>query len=141
MGAAVVITGASGGIGAACVSRLTQCGFTVLAAVRNDAPASSVASGAIPFHLDLSNSTAIERADVFFRAFVAGQAGELGLTGYVRNLREGSVEVNAEGERENLQQLISRLEVGPPAASVEKVATEWSEYTGNYSAFNIKYQY
>lgn len=78
---------------------------------------------------------------VFFRAFVAGQAGELGLTGYVRNLRDGSVEVNAEGEREKLQQLISRLEAGPPAASVEKVATEWSEYTGDYSAFNIRYQY
>jgi len=62
MGAAVVITGASGGIGAACVSRLTQCGFTVLAAVRNDAQASSLVSGAIPFYLDLSNPTAIKRA-------------------------------------------------------------------------------
>ncbi len=62
MSAAVVITGASGGIGAACVSRLKECGFTVLAAVRNDAQASSLASGAIPFRLDLSDSTAIECA-------------------------------------------------------------------------------
>jgi NAD(P)-dependent dehydrogenase (short-subunit alcohol dehydrogenase family) len=62
MGAAVVITGASGGIGAACVSELSKCGFTVLAAVRDDAQASSVASGAITFRLDFSNSTAIEGA-------------------------------------------------------------------------------
>ncbi len=62
MGAAVVITGASGGIGTACVSRLSKSGFTVLAAVRNDVQASSVASGVIPFRLDLSNGTAIESA-------------------------------------------------------------------------------
>lgn len=89
MGAAVVITGASGGIGAACVSRLIQCGFTVLAAVRNDAQASSLASGAIPFHLDLSNSTAIERAVDEIRSH------DLPLEGLVNNAgfsRAGAIE-------------------------------------------------
>jgi len=77
---------------------------------------------------------------VFFRAFTSRRAKELGLTGYVRNLPSGeAVEVQAEGERKNLEELISYLKVGPPAARVEKVITNWSEYSGNYSSFNIRY--
>ncbi len=76
---------------------------------------------------------------VFFRAFASGQARELGLTGYVRNLPKRSVEVKAEGERGRLEELIDRLKTGPPGARVEKVATNWSEYTGSYSGFSIRY--
>jgi len=77
---------------------------------------------------------------VFFRAFASRRAVELGLTGYVRNLAGGeAVEVNAEGEREKLQKLIDHLGVGPPAAKVEKVKTTWSEYTGSYPGFDIRY--
>ena len=77
---------------------------------------------------------------VFFRDFTSRQATGLGLVGYVRNLPGGgAVEVNAEGERKQLEELISCLKVGPPAAEVEKVVTNWSEYTGDYSRFNIRY--
>ena len=77
---------------------------------------------------------------VFFRAFVSRRATELGLTGYVRNLRDmEAVEVQAEGERNKLQQLIDYLKVGPPGAKVEKVVTNWSEHTGGYSGFKIRY--
>ena len=77
---------------------------------------------------------------VFFRAFVSERAAELGLTGYVRNLPDGrAVEVQAEGEREQLEKLIAYLKVGPPSANVQEVVTEWSEYTGNYSRFTIRY--
>ena len=76
---------------------------------------------------------------VFFRSFVAEVATKLGLFGYVRNLRDGTVEVYAEGEKEQLEELIEHLKVGPPAARVAKVATNWSEYTGNYSSFKISY--
>lgn len=77
---------------------------------------------------------------VYFRDFTARRARELGLTGYVRNLRQvEAVEVNAEGEREQLVTLISHLKVGPPAARVTKVATDWSEYTGSYSGFTVRY--
>jgi len=75
---------------------------------------------------------------VYFRDFVSGRAKQLGLTGYVRNLPEGTVEVNAEGERKQLEQLINYLKLGPPEAEVEKVATYWSEYTGSYPHFNIR---
>ena len=76
---------------------------------------------------------------VLFRDFVSRRAKELGLTGYVRNLPEGSVEVNAEGKRKQLEKLIGYLKVGPPIAEVDKVVVNWSEYTGNYSRFSIKY--
>ena len=76
---------------------------------------------------------------VFFRAFVSRRATELGLTGYVRNLPDGAVEVNAEGERKQLEKLIGHLKVGPPGAKVEKVITDWSEYTGGYFSFSIRY--
>lgn len=76
---------------------------------------------------------------VFFRAFASRQAKELGITGYVRNLPDGTVEVRTEGERKQLEDLIGRLRVGPSAASIERVATKWSEYTGSYPAFGIRY--
>ena len=77
---------------------------------------------------------------VFFRAFVSRRATELDLTGYVRNLPGGkAVEVSAEGERRQLEELIGYLEVGPAAAKVEKVVTNWSEYTGSYSGFIVRY--
>ena len=77
---------------------------------------------------------------VFFRAFAAAHSRELGLTGYVRNLPSGdAVEVEAEGERSKLEQLISYLKVGPPGARVRKVETVWSAYTGSYSDFTVRH--
>jgi acylphosphatase len=76
---------------------------------------------------------------VFFRAFVSQRADELGLTGYARNLPTGAVEVVAEGERKQLEKLIGYLKVGPPSARVERVVTNWSEYTGSYDGFGVRY--
>ncbi len=76
---------------------------------------------------------------VFFRDFVARRANELSLAGYVRNLPQGTVEVLAEGERKQLEELISYLKVGSPAARVEKVTTNWSGYTGKYPGFRVRY--
>jgi len=77
---------------------------------------------------------------VYFRAFTSRRARELGLTGYVRNLRDwNAVEVQAEGERNKLERLIDQLKTGPPAAKVERVLTNWSDYTGSYPDFSIRY--
>ena len=76
---------------------------------------------------------------VFYRAFTSRQAKELGLTGYVRNLPDGGVEVQAYGERKQLEKLINTLMIGPPAAAVEKIVTDWPEYSGSYSDFDIAY--
>ena len=76
---------------------------------------------------------------VYFRAFVSRRARELDLSGYARNTPEGTVAVYAEGERQQLEKLIDHLRVGPSAARVEKVVTRWSEYSGSYSRFGIRY--
>ncbi len=76
---------------------------------------------------------------VYFRDFVSRRARELDLTGYARNTPERTVEVHAEGERKQLEELIDHLKVGPPAARVEKVVTNWSEYTGSYAGFSVRY--
>jgi acylphosphatase len=76
---------------------------------------------------------------VFFRAFVETRAEELKLTGYVRNRPDGTVEVRAEGERQNLEKLVGYLKRGPPAARVEEVAAAWAEYTGAFPRFTVKY--
>ena len=77
---------------------------------------------------------------VFFRDFVSKRAKELGLAGYVRNLPSGeAVEVNAEGERKQLGKLLGYLKTGPPTARIKEVVADWSEYSGNYSRFSIRY--
>lgn len=75
---------------------------------------------------------------VFFRAFVENHAQALGLTGYVRNIsHSGAVEVEAEGEKARLEQLIRYLHQGPRAARVEKVEVQWGTYTGRFLDFTI----
>ena len=76
---------------------------------------------------------------VFYRRFVLQQATGLGLRGRVRNLYDGRVEVEAEGERQKLEQLTKRLHNGPPGAQVTDVATEWSEHRGEYRDFQVDY--
>ncbi len=76
---------------------------------------------------------------VYFRTFVARRGAELGLAGYARNLPDGTVEVRAEGETGHLQKLLDHLRIGPPAARVEKVDTDWSRNTEGYTTFRIRY--
>jgi acylphosphatase len=77
---------------------------------------------------------------VFFRAWTLDQASHLGISGFVRNLQTGQdVEVEAEGDREQLEKLLSLLRSGPPGAEVNKISTAWSKYTGIYPRFNIHY--
>jgi acylphosphatase len=75
---------------------------------------------------------------VYFRAFVENRAQALGLTGYVRNVTQsGAVEVEAEGDRTRLEQLIRYLRQGPRAARVDKVDVQWGDYSGRFSGFDI----
>jgi acylphosphatase len=76
---------------------------------------------------------------VFFRAYVESRAADLKLTGYVRNLPDGKVEVKAEGERLQLEKLAGYLKAGPPAARVARVRLKWSEYGGLFRDFQVKY--
>jgi acylphosphatase len=76
---------------------------------------------------------------VGFRAFAAQTATRLDLLGGVRNLDDGRVELNVEGRRTVIEILLRELKIGPPAARVTKIETEWGAATGRYSNFSIWY--
>jgi len=76
---------------------------------------------------------------VSFRYYTQRRASSLALTGYVRNLWDGTVEVVAEGPREALEELLAFLRVGPRAAFVTQVDTEWPGPTGAFTHFEVRY--
>ena len=78
---------------------------------------------------------------VFFRAYTRDEAQRLGIKGWVRNRRDGSVEIEAEGEREQLEKLIKWCHKGSPYARVEDVKVSWKEYKGEFQDFRIAYTY
>jgi acylphosphatase len=76
---------------------------------------------------------------VFFRANTKRVAEELGLTGWVKNLEDGRVEIMAEGGREELEELLNFLHKGPPGSRVEKVDYKYSKQSKGFKEFNITY--
>lgn len=64
---------------------------------------------------------------VFFRASTREEARRLGLSGWVRNLPDGRVEVMACGEEQALRELLSWLGHGPAHANVTRVDYDWCE--------------
>jgi acylphosphatase len=76
---------------------------------------------------------------VFFRAETRDRAAALGLTGWVKNRPDQSVEAVAEGSREKIEKLIDWCRQGPPRAEVSNVIVTWEEYTGEFDGFKITY--
>lgn len=75
---------------------------------------------------------------VWFRGTTESKAEEFGLAGWVRNRPEGTVEIHAEGMKEDLQRLIEWCRQGPPSASVSRVDVEWVSPKG-MKTFSTKY--
>ena len=76
---------------------------------------------------------------VFFRYATQEEATRLGLTGSVRNLKNGGVEIIAEGEESIVEGLIRWSRQGPPGAQVREVQVEQEPATGEFSRFVITY--
>ncbi len=74
---------------------------------------------------------------VFFRASTQKTAEGLGLTGWVRNCSDGSVEIHAEGDKKKLEELIAWCRQGPPMASVTDIDQDWIEPEGLHS-FDVR---
>jgi acylphosphatase len=74
---------------------------------------------------------------VFFRATTAEQARALGVTGYARNLDDGTVEIVAEGARGALERLAAWAHRGPRSARVAEVQMEWGEPLNEFSGFRV----
>lgn len=64
---------------------------------------------------------------VWYRAWTAEEARDLGLDGWVRNRSDGSVEAVLAGSRGDIDAMLGLLEAGPPLAAVETVA--WEPFT------------
>jgi len=76
---------------------------------------------------------------VNYRYATRQKAQELGVKGWVRNMRDGSVECLLEGERDKVEALIRWYHHGPSGARVGKVTTHWEEYRGDLQGFSITY--
>ena len=75
---------------------------------------------------------------VGFRANTNRMANQLGLKGWVRNLRDGKVEIITEGDPELIERLIQWCHRGPTSAYVSKVSVEKTDAKGEFRGFSIK---
>lgn len=75
---------------------------------------------------------------VGFRYFVFRHASRLNLRGYVQNLYNGDVEIEVEGDRSLIEELINNVKVGPRAAHVADLRIEWKEPNQNFHGFEIR---
>ena len=76
---------------------------------------------------------------VYYRASTRAQAERLRLHGWVRNTRDGAVEMEVEGPADGVVQLLTWCHQGPPAARVEHVEVEECPSRGASSGFAIRY--
>ncbi|HEV8436979.1 MAG TPA: acylphosphatase [Methylomirabilota bacterium] len=76
---------------------------------------------------------------VGYRNYVQRKAAQLGLAGYVMNLKDGRVRVRVEGHREAIEELAKELTKGPPLARVESLDVTWRPHTGRFTTFGVRY--
>lgn len=74
---------------------------------------------------------------VAYRFFAEKQANRLGLTGWVRNLADGRVEVLAEGPAAEIETFLDRLRGGPSLAHVDQLEVRREQATGEFVSFEI----
>ena len=76
---------------------------------------------------------------VAFRHYTRATAARLNLSGFVRNLPNGSVEIEAEGPAGPLRELAEWIHHGPDYARVERVDMEWHDPRGQSGPFTVRY--
>jgi acylphosphatase len=74
---------------------------------------------------------------VFFRAETQRAAEDIGVTGWVRNRPEGTVEALFEGPRPAVQEAVAWCRRGSPLARVSEVQVTWEDYRGDLRGFVI----
>lgn len=78
---------------------------------------------------------------VFFRTETQDEASRRGVTGWVRNLRDGRVEAVLEGEKEKVAELVEFCRRGPRGARVTRIDVSWEDYKGEFQDFFVRYSY
>lgn len=86
-------------------------------------------------HYDIEITGRVQ--NVGFRAFTQKKARETGVNGFVKNMPDGSVYVEAEGTEEQLERFIPEIRQGPRWARVDNVKMNESPVDG-YSSFEVR---
>ena len=76
---------------------------------------------------------------VGYRHFALSTALKLGISGWVRNLPDGSVQVVAEGPREALEVWLNDLRKGPYSGRVDDVRFSWFPSRGEFDRFEVRF--
>ena len=76
---------------------------------------------------------------VNFRYYTQRQANRYNVTGWVRNLPDGSVAAVFEGEEQDVEAMVQWCRHGPPSAQVTELIAQPEEYRGEFSSFSIRY--
>ncbi len=77
---------------------------------------------------------------VFFRASTKDRALTLGVTGWVKNCLDGSVEAVFEGKKDLVDKIVNWCRKGPSGARVEQIDVSWEDFTGEFDAFSVVYE-
>ncbi len=76
---------------------------------------------------------------VNFRYYTQRQGIRYNVTGWVRNLPDGSVAAVFEGEEQDVEAMVQWCRHGPPSAQVTELIVQPEEYRGEFSSFSIKF--
>ncbi len=76
---------------------------------------------------------------VGFRYYTRRLASSLGLTGFVKNLANGEVEIEAEGDKQNVQKLTRDLQTKDMSEYISELKLEWAPYQNKYQDFTITF--
>ncbi len=94
-----------------------------------------MAEGSVSAHLLITGMV----QGVGYRWFVMRRAKEYNLTGYVRNLYDGDVEVEVEGNRGLIIDFAEELKIGSHSAHVTNVKIDWGEFENKFKGFEIRF--
>ena len=78
---------------------------------------------------------------VGFRYTAEAIAHEAGVTGWVRNLPDGDVEILAEGTEQALSAMLEKIQSSQLGRHIRKTETEWQEYRNEFTEFRVEFVY
>lgn len=76
---------------------------------------------------------------VFYRAFAKREAEKLNLKGYAKNLDNGDVEIEVQGNEKDIQEFIKLCKKGPVGSTITAIIIKKVENRKEYSSFSISY--
>lgn len=76
---------------------------------------------------------------VFYREFTRREAETIGVSGFVRNLKDGSVEIVAEGDEKKLNDFEKKFRKGPLMAFISQVELKEEPATGEFEGFDLRF--